>query len=1054
MSLAPAPDDRGPRAVSRLWAFFVLGILITTLAFVAATWRELEHATRNRLAIMATAIGRVEQAYVENTADEMRRLNALLRETPGPERARVLRRYVASHPRDANAAIVDARDHVLETARPLAIPPATLRHALPPLATLCLLRHHLCLSPPLATARGRRALFARPFIAHETLILERPLSTWPRLRALVRKLPPHFHIFIVNRNGALEYRIPHSARAPYARVRHGALMRALKRAAHGDSGVFSGQTQTGWRFGAYQSARYGLVAGVSLPLKSVLQTFTHRLEVPLALIFVLLVSATFYYRSFHQEMARAEAVQEMADNRIREERLFAEQQRDFYLAVSELNQFIVRHPDPDRLFAETCRIIIAYTGLLFAWIGRVEPSGDIRVVTFSEKRPLGIDWFHCVFTADPNRPEGLGTAGRAVRSGRTEITDDLSHDNRFTPWHAMHDQAGTQSAAALPIRTKNGIVAILALGSERLNLFAPPLVRLLEGLVQDLAFSLEDTEREQQLIHQARHDALTGLDNRVLFRQKLEEALALPAPERKGLAVAILDLDGLKGINDQFGHVVGDELLRRIAARIRAAIPANTTAARLGGDEFGLILSPVDEQAQAVSAIEAIRRALDGPFVAAGHEQLDIGASIGISLSPGNGNQVDDLIRRADLALYEAKRLGKNVYRFFTPALEERLRNQHQLRHEFVTALREHVPVLYFQPQVEIVSGRLRSLEALLRWPRGDGKIWAPGEYFPAIEQDTDLMRQLDLHVLDQACAAIRHLAREEIRVPIAVNIHSRHLLHPDFLEDIRSLLKNDADISRYLEIEITETSELSDLALAGEILGECRALGLAIALDDFGTGYASLNYLQKLPCDILKIDKSFVNDMGEDPRDFAIVSGILTAARVLHLTTVAEGIEEPEQGLLLHDLGCQYGQGYAISKPLPLDAVAHWLRGWRPPDLWIARQRPIGTEVAPWLARATHKKQLKTVVEALRLTRSPIPAAAFAIDACPLHKALQALAPSPLETLHARLHHLMMKAIREHADGAPTHVSTLTQLQAAEDELDALLLRTLAGPHRTAAGP
>ena len=1052
--MAPTPGNRGPHAVSRLWAFFVLGILITTLAFVVATWRELDVATRHHLAIMATAIGRVEQAYLENTADGMRRLNAILRKTPGPGRASVLRRYVANHPRDTDVAIVDAHDRILAAARPLTIPLATLHRAISAVATPCLLHHRLCFSPPLATSDGHRVLFTRPLAAHEILVLERPLSTWPRLRALIQKLPPHFHIFIVDRNGALEYKIPRSTHTQYGRVRHGALMRALKRAAHRDSGVFSGQTQSGWRFGAYQSARYGLVAGVSLPLKNVIQTFVHRLDVPLALIFALLVSATFYYRASRREIAHTEAVQVMADNRIREERLFAEQQRDFYLAVSELNQFIVRHPDPDRLFAETCRIIIAYTGLLFAWIGRVEPSGDIRIVAFSEKRPLGIDWSHCVFTTDPDRPEGLGTAGRAVRSGRTEITDDLSHDTRFAPWRAMHDQAGTQSAAALPIRTKSGIVAILALGSERLNLFAPPLVRLLEGLVQDLAFSLEDTEREQQLIHQARHDALTGLDNRVLFRQKLEEALALPAQERKGLAVAILDLDGFKGINDQFGHIVGDELLRRIAARIQAAVPANTTAARLGGDEFGLILSPVDERAQAVSAIEAIRWALDDPFVAAGHEQLDIGASIGISLSPSDGDQVDDLIRRADLALYEAKRLGKNVYRFFTPALEERLRNQHKLRHEFVTALREHIPVLYFQPQVEIATGRLRSLEALLRWPRGDGKIWAPGEYFPAIEQDTDLMRRLDLYVLDQACAALHHLAREEIRVPIAVNIHSRHLLHPDFLKEIRALLKNDVDIGRFLEIEITETSELPDLTLAGEILGECRALGLAIALDDFGTGYASLNYLQKLPCDILKIDKSFVSDMGEDPRDFAIVCGSLTAARVLRLTTVAEGIEEPEQGLLLRDLGCEYGQGYAISKPLPLDAVADWMHGWRPPDLWIARPRPIGMEVTPWLARATHKKQLKTVVETLRLMRPPIPAAAFAIDACPLHKALQALAPSPLETLHTRLHHLMMKAMREHADGAPAHVSTLTQLQAAEDELDSLFLRTLGRPHRTASGP
>ncbi len=1049
----PIPADPGPHAVSRLWAFFVLGILMTTLIFVVTSWRGLEQATRHRLAIMAAAIGRMEQANLDHTARAMRRLDHLLKHTSGPQRGRILRLYLADHPRDTSVAIIGAHGHIVVAAGPLAVASPALTPAITHIIAACPPGHRLCFSPPLAAPSARQTLFARPLTAHTTLILERPLFTWPQLRALIQKLPPRFHVFIVNHNGTLEYRLPRPAHTGYPGPRHGALMRAMKKAAL-NGGTFSGQTQTGWRFGAYESAHYGLVAGVSLPLKNVIETFVRRLEIPLGLICALLVSATVYYRSSRREIARTEAVQALADARIREERLFAEQQRDFYLAVSELNQFIVRHPDPDRLFAETCRIIIAYTGLLFAWIGRVEPSGDIRIVAWSEKHPLGIDWAHCTFSTDPNRPEGLGTAGRAARSGHIEITDDLAQDGRFIPWRAMREQAGTQSAAALPIRTKGGTVAILALGSERLNLFAPPLVRLLEGLAQDLAFSLEDGEREQQLLFQARHDALTGLDNRALFRQRLEEALAQPAALRRGLAVAILDLDGFKGINDQFGHIVGDELLRHIAARIRVAVPPATAVARLGGDEFGLILSPIDERGRAIPIIEAIRATFDNPFVAAGHEQLAIAASIGISIFPDDGDQVDDLIRRADLALYEAKRLGKNVYRFFSPALEERLLNQHRLQREFITALRESVPVLYFQPQVEIVTGRLRSLEALLRWPRPDGRVWVPGEYFPVIEQDADLMRRLDLYVLHQAAAAIRQLAGEGIRVPIAVNIHGHHLLHPNFLKDIRTILKENPDIERGLELEITETCQVSDLTAAGETLRECRALGIAIALDDFGTGYASLNYLQKLPCDILKIDKSFVSDMSEDPRDFAIVSGILTAARVLHLTTVAEGIEQAEQGLLLRDLGCEYGQGYAISRPIPLEAIARWLHDWRAPGAWIGGRRPATTDALPWLARAHHKKQLKAVMEALRFARAPIPETALALDVCPLHKALQSWMGAPLATLHARVHHIMAEAMREHAEGSPARVTVLTQLQSAEEELDTLLLEALAAPDRRAIRP
>lgn len=1053
MSTPPSPADPAPHAVNRLWAFFVLGILITTFAFVVASWRGLERATRHRLAIMASAVGKVEESYLTNIANELRRLRAALRRVPPAARVRLLRDYVADHPRDIDVAILDAHDRVLAAAYPLGITTANLRRVIPPVTSLCLLRHHLCFSPPFPARAGGRVLFARPFTSHDTLVLERRLSSWPRLRGLIDKLPPHFHIVIVNRRGMLEYRLPHSANAQYGEQRQGPLMQALRQASREHHGGFSGQTLTGWRLGAYQSAHYGLVAGVSLPVKNLIRIFAHRLEVPLGLIFALLVSATFYYRSSRQEIARAEAVQRHAETQIYKERLFAEQQRDFYLALSELNQFIVRHPDPERLFTETCRIIIAYTGLLFAWIGRVEPSGEIRVVAFNEKRPLGIDWLHCRFTADPSRPEGQGTAGRAVRSGHIEITDDLAHDARFAPWRAMHDAAGTKSAAALPIRTKNGIVAILALGSEQLNLFAPPLVSLLEGLTQDLAFSLEDTEREQQLLHQARHDALTGLDNRALFRQKLEEALARPPQQQRGFAIAILDLDGFKGINDQFGHVVGDELLRRIAERIRSTLPPGTTVARLGGDEFGLILTAINTPADVTSVLDATRNALEAPFVAVGHDQLAIAASVGVSLFPADGKQADDLIRRADLALYEAKRLGKNVHRFFTPALEERLLNQHRVQYEFAAALRDRVLLLYFQPQVEIATGRLRSLEALLRWPRPDGKLWTPGEYFPVIELDAELMRRLDLFVVEQACQAIHYLAERGIKVPVAVNIHSRHLLHPDFLKDIQSAIKGGAEISRFLEIEITETSELSDLAQAGHILNECRALGIAIALDDFGTGYASLNYLQRLPCDILKIDKTFVGDMGEDPRDFAVVSGILTAAHVLHLTTVAEGVEQPEQGLLLRDLGCQYAQGYVISRPIPLDAVAPWLQGWRAPDLWTGAARGATTDTAVWLARAHHKKRVRAVVETLRLDRAPIATADLATESCPLDQELQAPAGA-LATLHARIHQLMIASMRGYAQGSQTGVATLMELQAAETELEALLLQALAGRRRLAKSP
>ena len=1041
---ARAATGHAPHAISKLWASFVLGMLITTTAFVVASWQGLQLATSHRLAIMAAAVARMEQAYLGNIATDLHRLEARLKNAPPRARTEILRQYLASHPQNTSIALLNASGHILAKAGPLWLDPKTLRTIIPPAETRRLARHRLRFSAPFVQHHRAYVLFARDLPSHEALVFKRRVHAWPRLRGLISKLPPHSHTFIMTRGGIVEYSLPHAQVPDHDYIRHGPLVQALHQAIHHDYGTFSGKTPSGWRLGAYQSAPYGLVVGVSLPLMSLIQTFLHRLEVPLLLIFTLIAGTTLYYRYSRLEIGRAEALQQEADLLVHKERNFAEQQRDFYLAVSELNQFIIRHPDPERLFAETCRIIIAYTGLLFVWIGRVETSGTIRVVAFSEKRPLGIDWFRCVFTADPTQPEGLGTAGRAVRSGHIEITDDLTHDSRFNSWRSMHDRAGTQSAAALPIRTKTGVVAVIALGSEQLNLFSPPLVRLLEGLAGDLAFSLEDTEREQQLAYQARHDALTDLDNRTMFRKKLAEAISQPAREREGLAVAILDLDGFKNINDQFGHVAGDELLRRIAGRIRSAIAPGTTAARLGGDEFGILFTTIADREQVIHAVEAIRWALDAPFVAVGHEQLVVAVSIGVSLFPGDGDQVDDLIRRADLALYEAKRLGKNMFRFFTPALEERLFNRRRLQHDFANALQDRVPVLYFQPQVEIATGRVRSLEALLRWPRPDGKIWAPGEYFQAIVQDADLMRRLDIFVLQQAFVAIRRLVEEGVRLPIAINIHGPHLLHPDFLKDLYGIVRQNADFSHYLEIEITETSQLTDLTQASAVLSECRALGIAVALDDFGTGYASLNYLQKLPCDILKIDRSFVADMADDPRDFAIVSGILTAAKVLGISTVAEGVEQLEQGLLLRDLGCQHAQGYVISRPIPLDSVTSWIDSWRAPGLWTRARETARADTSVWLARATHRARFHEVGQILRQARPPAPIDMLSEDHCPLHEWLEASGSPSVCTLHTTVHRLMAEGVREHVGTANTLVATLMQLQTAEDQLDAWLMRYL----------
>ncbi|MHB1565629.1 MAG: bifunctional diguanylate cyclase/phosphodiesterase [Acidiferrobacter sp.] len=1047
------PADTISRAVERLWAFFLLAILIVVVAFILVTWHDLKASTSRRLEGVAAAAAQVETAYLDHIAHSLQALKPRVANRPAAAQQAALARYHRQDRQDQGLAILTDRDHIRAQAGDFFANRAQRRAHLPPITAGPHLLHRLYLSTPLATARGRVVLFAQPLPHHQTLVREEPLRAWPSLQPLLRYLPAGTHIFVINRQGRLQYRQPYPAQAHYRIRRQAAVFQSLRRHPHKTIARFTGRAGMAqhWRLGVYRTSRYGLIVGVSLPRSAVWSMFAARLEIPLALMALLLLGAGLYYRYAQTAIARTAVHQAHAAQQLRDGQAFAEQQRDFYLALSELNQFIIHRPSPERLFAETCRIIIAYTGLLFVWVGAVESSGSIQVVACAEKRPLGIDWRHSVFTTDASRPDGAGPAGRCVRSGQVEIAQTVACDPTFAPWHAAHAIAGTQSAAAVPVRKRGTVVAVLVLGSEQVGLFTPPLVRLLETLAQDMGFSLEDYEREERLEYQARHDALTGLDNRAQFRGRISEQLAR-AHDGTRFGIAILDLDGFKAVNDQFGHAIGDELLRAIAERLQSVIPLDAHAARLGGDEFGIVFPTAGTRDTLTDAINEIRWGLDAPFSIKGYDALSIGNSIGACLFPDHGRHIDELIRHADLALYEAKARGKNSFGFFQPALEEQRQLRHRLQHDFIGALEAHALVLYFQPQVAIRSGHIRSVEALLRWPQPDGEVWPAGRFFPAIIQDSVLMRRLDIYVLEQACAALRILQQRGRILPVAVNIHGLHLLHPDFLKDLRAVLRHHPDCAHSLEIEITETSELADLNQAGRVLEECRRLGVAVSLDDFGTGYASLNYLQKLPCDSLKIDRIFISDMGNDARDFAIVSGILTAAHLLGIPTVAEGIEQMEQGLLLRDLGCEYGQGYAISAALPLDALCLWFDSWRPPALWTATPPPGRDDHALWLARAGHRAIWARARETMHTTTAPVDVPAWSVEACPLHAWLLTHGhrhDPALVARHEAVHTAMATCLDDGVGGPGAAATAVAALDTAETALDRGLMARLTR-HRT----
>ncbi|MDA8389895.1 MAG: GGDEF domain-containing protein [Gammaproteobacteria bacterium] len=926
---AHAPGDIMSRTVGRFWALFVVGILVAAAAFTFTTWRELTHAAARRLAFAASAAARHEAIYLNDLNGRLIRLGTAIEQTPSRAAAQKrLAQYRQRHPQDDVRLIPARQPGVLAR-----MPWTQSTQTTPTSIQECVRARTTCLSIPEGRG-GLVAWMARPLGADRILLLRQPVAAWPHLSIAFHFAGPGTHIFLLNTADSLSFRISRSGTtepAAHGTQKNGPLMRTLQHHPQRVAGIFQGRAGVAhhWRLGAYHRTAYGLVIGISTPLPVLLATLGHRLAVPLVLITLLLALGTLYHRFADIEVRRAHTVRLATDHRLRHERAFAEQQRDFYQALSELTRLIAHHPAPERLFQAACRIIMAYTDLLFVWAGQVEASGDIRVVSYAEKGPLDVNWLRLRFTSDPSRPEGRGPAGRCVRSGQIEISENVQNDQGFSSWRSVHEHIGTGSAAAVPILRNGRVVAVLAFGSRHKALFLP-LIHLLERFARNIAFSLEDHDREQSLRYQAHHDALTGLYNRTHFQNELQRHLT-QSPDGP-LAIAILDLDGFKVTNDQYGHHVGDQLLLQISERLRTLLPPLALAARLGGDEFAVILLGVTAQDEVTDLLDTIRWGLEPPCTIAAHGAIHVTATIGIAVCPQDGRSASDLIRRAGQALHEAKGLGHSSAAFFRPELEQRLIAYQQIQDRFAQDLAQHRLILHFQPQVEIATGHIRSAEALIRWPQSDGTIWTPDRYFPAIAHNAELMRALDLFVLKEALATVRTLEQDGCALPIAVNIHSQNLLHPEFARAMRTILAAHTDLTRLLEIEVTESSPLTDLDDAGRALAACRALGVTVALDDFGTGYASLNYLQKLPCDYIKIDRAFVTGMAEDMRDFAIVSATVAAATVLGIHTVAEGVEHVEQGLLLRDLGCRYVQGYVVSRPVPPAALRDWLATWRAP--------------------------------------------------------------------------------------------------------------------------
>jgi diguanylate cyclase (GGDEF)-like protein/PAS domain S-box-containing protein len=442
-------------------------------------------------------------------------------------------------------------------------------------------------------------------------------------------------------------------------------------------------------------------------------------------------------------------------------------------------------------------------------------------------------------------------------------------------------------------------------------------------------------EHQTQLEYVAHYDALTNLPNRVLLADRLRQAIARTQRREQLLAVAYLDLDGFKEINDTHGHGTGDQLLQTVATRMQQALRDDDSLARLGGDEFVAVLHDLTDIEDCVPMLTRLLTAAAQP-VHIGNLVVQVSASLGVTFYPQQEEvDADQLLRQADQAMYQAKLAGKNRYHVFDAAQDRSVRGHHESLEHIRHALSEQQFVLYYQPKVNMRSGAVIGAEALIRWQHPQKGLLPPAVFLPVIE-DHPLAVELGEWVIDSALTQMAQWQSTGLTLPVSVNVSARQLQQENFVERLRHLLAQHPQIQpASLELEVLETSALEDLVRVSQIIEACREIGVRFAIDDFGTGYSSLTYLKRLPVNQLKIDQSFVRGMLDDPDDLAILEGVLGLAAAFRRQAIAEGVETLEHGKMLLRLGCELAQGYGIARPMPADQLPAWSAGWKPDPAW-----------------------------------------------------------------------------------------------------------------------
>jgi diguanylate cyclase (GGDEF)-like protein/PAS domain S-box-containing protein len=531
------------------------------------------------------------------------------------------------------------------------------------------------------------------------------------------------------------------------------------------------------------------------------------------------------------------------------------------------------------------------------------------------------------------REESLGQNPRMLSSGRqgTEFYAAL--------WQSLSTE-GYWSGEIWNRRKSGEVYAVMQTISA---------VRDAQGNAQHFVALFSDItaikEHQSQLEHIAHFDALTNLPNRVLLADRLQQAMAQAQRRGQQLAVAYLDLDGFKAINDRHGHEAGDQVLIALAQRMKDALREGDTLARLGGDEFVAVLIDLEDTSASVPLLNRLLAAAALP-VPVGELSLQVSASLGVTFFPQTQEiEADQLLRQADQAMYQAKVAGKNRYHVFDAEQDSSIRGHHESLERIRLALARGEFVLHYQPKVNMRSGQVVGAEALIRWQHPERGLLPPGTFLPVIE-DNPMAVDVGEWVIGAALTQIAAWRATGLDLPVSVNIGARQLQQADFVERLQAILARHPQVHPgCIELEVLETSALADMAQVSQVIEDCAQMGVKFALDDFGTGYSSLTYLKRLRVALLKIDQSFVRDMLDDPDDLAILQGVIGLAAAFKREVIAEGVETVEHGTALLHLGCELAQGYGIARPMPPEQMPAWAATWQPDTAWCE---------LPWLGGVT----------------------------------------------------------------------------------------------------